>query len=217
MGAMQMNDTAAFGRVLIDQLEWRDAFRADAAVWEAEGWYGGDYDKLWVRTEGERLRNLLEDARAEVFWDRIVTAWWNLQVGAREDFGDGPPRAWAAFGVQGLTPYWFNLEATLYVGDAGRTAARLKSEYDILITQRLVMQPEAEANLYGKADVARRLGSGLSDLDVGVRLRYELRREFAPYLGAAWQRLFGATAEHARATGGSSSDLQFVAGVRIWF
>jgi copper resistance protein B len=214
---MQMNDAASTGSLLLDQFEWRHDGGDDAAVWEGEAWYGDDYDKLWLRTEGERLQGITEDARVELLWDRIVSRWWSLQTGAREDFGDGPPRSWAALGVQGLAPYWFEVEATAYAGDAGRTAARVKIEYDLRLTQRLVVQPEAEANLYGKADPARQLGAGLADLDMGLRLRYEIRREFAPYLGVAWRRLCGETAAYARAQNLGASELQWVAGLRLWF
>jgi len=214
---MQMDDTEPLGRVLLDQLEWRHTDQGQAALWEGEGWYGGDYNKLWVRSEGERVGGSTEDARVELLWDRIMTRWYSLQVGGREDFGNGPPRTWAALGVQGLAPYWFDLEATFYVGEQGRTAARLKAEYELLITQRLILQPEAEANLYGKSDPARRVGSGLSDFDVGLRLRYEIRRELAPYIGVAWTRRVGASGALVRAEEGSASDIQFIAGLRVWF
>ena len=214
---MQMDDKAHFGQVLLDQLEWRRTDGGDAAVWEGLGWYGSDYNKLFVKTEGERVRGSTEDARVDVLWDHIISRWWSLQAGGRQDFGEGPSRTWAAIGVQGLAPYWFDVEATAYVGEGGRTAARLKAEYDLLITQRLILQPEAEANLYGKSDPERQIGSGLSDLDIGLRMRYEFRRELAPYLGVAWTRRFGPTANLVRAAGGEASDIQFVAGVRLWF
>lgn len=214
---MQMDDTARTGMVLLDQLEWRDSAEGSAAVWEAEGWYGGDYDKVWLRTEGERVDGTTQNARADLLWDRVVARWWSVQAGAREDFGQGPARTWAAIGVQGLAPYWFNTEATFYVGDAGRTAFRLKMEYELLLTQRLILQPEGEANLYGKSDPARQLGSGLSDLEIGLRLRYEVRRQFAPYVGLVWSRNFGGTAAFVREAGGSARDVQLVAGVRAWF
>jgi copper resistance protein B len=214
--AMQMDDTERFASILVDQLEWRQTSEGAAGVWEAEGWYGGDYDKLWLKTEGERVDGLTEDARLEAFWDRAIGRWWDLQVGAREDFGRGPTRGWAGLGLQGLAPDWLDLEATVYLGEQGRTAARVKAEYDILITQRLIVQPEAEANLYGKSDPARQIGSGLSELDAGLRVRYEIRRELAPYIGVAWQRLFGATADFARTRGDGAGDVQFLAGVRIW-
>jgi copper resistance protein B len=214
---MQMDDSALTGRVLLDQLEWRHTDTGSAGVWEGGAWYGGDYDKLWLRTEGERVAGRTEEARVELLWDRIVTRWWDLQVGGREDFGNGPPRSWVAAGVQGLAPYWFQIEATLYLGDAGRTAARLRGEYQLLLTQRLIVQAEAEANLYGRPDPARELGSGLADLDAGLRVRYEVRRELAPYAGIAWRRLLGATADRARAAGVGAAEWQLLIGVRIWF
>ncbi len=214
---MQMDDRERVGRVLIDQLEWRTGQGSDAGVWEAEAWYGGDYNKLWFRTEGERVQDTTEDARAELFWDRIFARWWSLQAGVRRDLGGGPSRNWAAFGVQGIAPYWFDVEATAYAGEEGRTAARFRAEYDLLFTQRLILQPEAEVNLYGKADPDRGIGSGLSDLDLGLRLRYEFRRELAPYIGVAWHKLFGGTADQARAAGKSTSDVQLTVGLRAWF
>jgi copper resistance protein B len=214
---MQMDDTARTSKVLFDQLEWRNTAEGDAAVWDAEGWYGGDYNKAWLRSEGERVGGITQNARADLLWDHTFARWWSIQAGGRQDFGRGPSRTWAAVGVQGLAPYWFDTEATFYVGEQGRTAVRLKSEYELLFTQRLILQPEAEANLYGKADRARQLGSGLSDLEVGLRLRYEVRREFAPYVGVVWSRQFGGTADRVRESGGDPSDVQFVAGLRAWF
>jgi copper resistance protein B len=203
---MQMDDTAPTAKVLFDQLEWRNTAEGNAAVWDAEAWYGGDYNKIWLRSEGERVGATTQNARADVLWDHTFARWWSVQAGGREDFGAGPGRSWAAIGVQGLAPYWFDTEVTLYVGERGHTALRLKSEYELLVTQRLILQPEGEANLYGRADPARQLGSGLSDLQFGLRLRYEVRRELAPYIGAVWARQFG----------GDPSNVQFVAGIRAW-
>jgi copper resistance protein B len=214
---MQMDDTERVGKVLIDQAEWRDTKEGTAAAWDGQAWYGTDYNKLWFKTEGERSDGKTEGARAEAFWDRLIARWWSVQAGVRQDFGQGPARTWAGVGVEGLAPYWFDVEAALYLGEQGRTAARLKAEYELLFTQRLIIQPEVEANLYGKADPERLLGSGLSDLEIGVRLRYEIRREIAPYVGVSWRRLFGETADFSRASGGGRSDLQAVAGLRIWF
>jgi len=216
-GMMQMDDTARTSKLLFDQLEWRNTAEGGAAVWDAEGWYGGDYDKVWLRSEGERVGGTTQNARADLLWDHTFARWWSVQAGGRQDFGRGPSRTWAAVGVQGLAPYWFDTEATFYVGEQGRTAVRLKTEYELLFTQRLILQPEGEANLYGKADPARQLGSGLSDLEIGLRLRYEMRRELAPYVGVVWSRSFGATADRLRESGGDPSDVQFVAGLRAWF
>lgn len=217
-GTMAMDDdtAGAVGTVMLDQLEWRDTAAGGAKVWEGAAWYGGDYDKLWLRTEGEAV-NGATDARVELLWSRIVSRWWSLQAGAREDFGNGPPRTWAALGLAGLAPGWLDVEATVYAGESGRTAARVKAATDLLLTQRLILQPEGEANLCGKSDPARDIGSGLSDLQVGLRLRYEVRREFAPYAGVAWQRLFGGTRTDARAAGLDVSGVQVVVGVRVWY
>jgi copper resistance protein B len=217
VAVMQMDDTASTGKVLFDQLEWRNAVEGNALAWNAEGWYGGDANKVWLRSEGARVAGPTISARADLLWDHTFARWWSVQAGGRQDIGAGPARTWAAIGVRGLMPYWFNSEATFYVGEQGRTAVRLKSEYDVLFTQRLILQPEGEANFYGKADAARLLGSGLSDLELGLRLRYEVRREFAPYIGVAWSRDFGGTADRVRESGRNPSDVQFVAGVRAWF
>jgi copper resistance protein B len=214
---MQMDDATPTAKVLFDQFEWRNSAEGNALAWDAEGWYGGDYDKVWLRSQGERVAGTTQNARADLLWDHTFARWWSWQAGARQDFGRGPSRTWAAMGVQGLAPYWFNIEATFYVGEQGRTAVRLKTEYELLFTQRLILQPEGEANLYGKADAARQLGSGLSNLELGLRLRYEVRREFAPYIGVVWSRSFKGTADWVRASGGSAGDVQFVAGLRAWF
>lgn len=214
---MQMDDRGRTGTFLFDQLEWRNTAEGNAAVWDAEVWYGGDTNKVWLRSEGERVSGTTQYARADLLWDHAFARWWSVQAGGRQDFGAGPGRTWAAIGVQGLAPYWFNTEATFYVGEQGRTAVRLKTEYELLFTQRLILQPEGEANLYGKSDPARQLGSGLSDLEIGLRLRYEVRRECAPYIGVVWSRQFGGTADRVRQSGGDPSDVQFVAGLRAWF
>jgi copper resistance protein B len=185
-------------------------------AWDGRAWYGNDYDKLMLKSEGQRLDGEYE-GDAELLWDRVVSRWWSLQVGVAHDFGEGPSRTWAAVGVQGLAPYWFEVEATLYVGEEGRTAANFSSEYEMFLTQRLVLQPKLELNLYGKDDVRNGIGSGLSDAELGLRLRYEIRREFAPYMGVLWSRLFGGTADLNRDRGGDDSEVQFVAGVRAWF
>ena len=214
---MAMDDAAALGKLLIDQLEWRHAGASDGLYWDAQGWYGTDYNKLWVRTEGERFAGVTEDADVELLWDRIFSRWWSAQTGVRHDIGNGPPRDWLALGVQGLAPYFFRIEATAYAGSAGRTAARLRVQYELLFTQRLILQPQLELNAYGKDDPQRRIGAGVSDLQLALRLRYEIRREVAPYLGVAWVRRFGNTAALARAAGEDVGEVQILAGLRIWF
>lgn len=214
---LHMHGGASVGMLLVDQLEAFEGRDANGQSWEIQGWYGNDSDKLWLRSEGERSRGKLEDANVEAFWNHNMATFWSTQLGVRHDFGEGPARNWAAFGVQGLAPYWFELEATGYVGSGSRTAARLRAEYELLFTQRLILQPEAEINLYGKNDPQRRIGSGISDVQFGLRLRYEIRRQFAPYVGVNWVRRVGSSADYARQYRQPVLDRQIVAGVRIWF
>ena len=213
---MEMNDAAALGKLLVDQLEWREGDGMSGPAWDAQAWYGTDFNKLWLKTEGMRLGSTTEDARAELLWDRIFSPWWSAQAGARHYFGTGPSRNWLAVGVQGLAPYFFAIEATAYVGDAGRTAARFRAEYELLFAQRLILQPELEVNAYGKDDPERQIGAGFSDVQLGLRLRYEFHRELAPYLGVAWLRRLGKTADLVSASGQDPSVLQVVAGIRFW-
>ena len=213
---MQMDDASRFGRVLLDQLEWRDGTGSRSAAWDAEAWYGTDYDKLWARSEGTWLRGAGTSGRAELLWDRIATRWWSLQGGGRYDFGSGPGKGWAAVGVHGLAPYWIEVEATLYAGSAGALAARLKAETDLRFTQRLILQPELQLNAYSRADPARRQAAGLSDCEAGLRLRYEIRRELAPYLGVAWLRRPDETAAlPLRAA--TTERWQWLLGIRMWY
>ena len=217
MHGMDMADNAPLGMLLIDQLEAFDGRGASGQSWQVQGWYGTDANKLWLRSEGERSGGRVQDADVEALWSHAAAAYWDTQLGVRRDFGGGPARSWAAFGVQGLAPYWFGLQATGYAGASGRTAARVRVDYDLRFTQRLILQPEAEANLYGKDDPQRRLGRGLSDVQFGLRLRYEIRRWFAPYVGVNWLRRVGNTAGYARQDRQPVLDRQLVAGVRLWF
>jgi len=223
---MEMDDERSFGTVVFDQLEWRNTDAGSAAAWDAEARYGGDYNKLWLKTEGRyfdsgrvqpgRGSTALE-ASADLLWNRIISRWWNLQAGLRQDFGDGPGRTWAALGVEGLAPYGFDTQATVYLGEEGRSALRVKAEYDLYLTQRLIVQPKIEANAYGRADPARSVGTGLSSAELGLRLSYEFRREFAPYVGLDWSWAFGSTATLIHDQGGDAHDLQVVAGLKVWF
>ena len=202
---------------LVDRLEWQDAKNGNAFNWDFKGWIGGDIDRLWLRSEGEREKGRLKEAEVEALWGHSISPWWDLVGGLRQDFKPGSPQTWGAFGIQGLALYNFDAEATFYVGERGQTAARLKGEYDILMTNRLILQPTAEVNFYGKNDKDRGVGSGLSTTKLGVRLRYELRREFAPYVGVTWNRAYGSTADYARAHDESRNEIRVLAGVRIWF
>lgn len=214
--AESMND-APFGKLLIDQLEYVDGSDASGAALDAQAYFGKDENKLWLKADGERTDGRLQELRTEALWDHAVTAFWDTQLGVRHDFGEGPGRTWAAAGVQGLAPYWFDVEATFYVGQSGRTAARFEAEYDLLLTQRLILTPDIELNAYGKDDPERQIGAGLSNVELGLRLRYEIHRQFAPYIGIDWNRRVGHTADLVRAAGEPALDRAIVAGVRIWF
>ena len=203
--------------VLFDRLEWRAGSHERTANWDSVGWFGGDINRLWFRTEGEVDRKAVREAEAHLLYGRSFSRWWDFVAGVRQDFRPGPAQTWGAVGIQGLAPNFFEVEATAYVGASGRSQVRLETEYELLITNRLILQPRAEINVSGKSDPRRGLGSGLSTGEAGLRLRYEFRREFAPYVGLEWDRKFGGTADFARGQGDPTGGTRFVAGVRVWF
>ena len=202
---------------LLDRLEVSDADTGTALGWEATAWTGGDIQRLWLRSEGESVDGRVEHGDVEVLYGRSVRAWWDVLAGVRQDVGEGPSRTWAAFGVQGLAPYKFELAATAYIGQGGRTAMRAEAEYDTLLTNRLILQWRAEANAHGKSDPLAGIGSGLSTVEFGARLRFEVTRQFAPYIGIEHDRAFGNTADFRRNAGHGEADTRVVAGVRVWF
>ena len=212
-----LGDKAVHTFILLDQLEWQGDQSEGGLNWDAKGWVGGDRNRLWFRTEGQADDGRLGDAEAHLFYGRAFARWWDVVVGVRQDVRPGPAQTWAAFGVQGLAPYWFEIEATGYLSDGGQTAARLEAEYELLLTNRLVLRPLVELNLYGKNNLERGIGSGLSSTDVGIRMRYEFRRELAPYVGVTWNHTFGQTRELAEASGDTVAGLRFVAGIRLWY
>ena len=202
---------------LLDQFEYQDADNGSALSWDATGWIGGDIDRLWLRSEGERTNGVTEDAELQALWGHSISPWWDVVTGVRQDFKPGSPQTWGAFGIQGMALYNFEAEATAFIGENGQTAARLEGDYDILLTNRLILQPTAEMNFYGKNDPQRGIGSGLANTEVGLRLRYEIVREFAPYIGVTWSRSYGKTADLANDEGEDTSEARFVAGIRMWF
>jgi copper resistance protein B len=216
--AMQMNDQATRGMLLFDRLEHTRSTDGDMATrWETDAWWGDDIDKLWLRSEGEKGGNDTWDARAELLWSHAFSTFWDWRLGARDDFGGGPSRQWAAFGVQGLAPYWFDLDATFYAGLQGRTAARLEASYDLRFTQRLILTPDLELNLYGKGDPRRDVHAGFSDGELGLRLRYEFSRRFAPYLGVNWSYRNDSQPFRSMPNRGEPAhELSWLLGVRFW-
>lgn len=201
---------------LLDRFEIADGDHGSAIGWEANAWIGGDVRKLWLRSEGHAEGGHVQAGDIEVLYGQGVRAWWDVVAGIRHDLGEGPSRTWAAFGVQGLAPYKYELSATAYLGQGGRTAARVEAEYQSLLSNRLILQWRAEASLHGKDDPALAIGAGLSTLEAGLRLRYEIRRQFAPYVGIEREWVFGNTARFRRADGEAVHDTRVVAGLRVW-
>lgn len=215
--AHAMHDDAIQRFVMINRLEAWDADPGTGMEWEGQAWIGTDLNRLWLRSEGERVDGDTESADLEVLYGRSVARWWDVVAGVRHDFKPGASQDFAAFGVIGLAPQMFEIEATAYVGERGQTAARFEAEREVLLTNRLILQPLVEVNLFGKDDRQRGIGSGLSTAEVGLRLRYEFTRKFAPYIGVVRERAFGGTADFRRLDDEDIDDTRLVIGLRTWF
>lgn len=198
--------------VLAERLEY-DFDDDDLFVWEAQGWVGGDLNKVWFKTEGERSSDGLEEFELQALYSRAISPFWNLQAGVRYDFDPDPARAYGVFSLQGLAPHWVELDAALFVSETGDVSARLEAEYDLRIMQRLVLQPRLELNAAFSADEEIGVGSGLSSSEFGLRLRYEFSRQFAPYVGLSWAESHGETSKFTDEPDRSS----IVLGIRFWF
>jgi copper resistance protein B len=203
--------------LLLNRLEHWDGQHGTGQAWEASGWVGGNINRLWLRSEGERSDGRTESADLEVMYARSVSPWWDVLVGVKQDFRPADSRTWAAFGIQGLAPYKFETSATAYVGEGGQVAATVEVEYELLLTNRLILQPLVEASFSAKDEPQRGNGSGLNKVEAGLRLRYEFSRRFAPYIGISHERMFGDTADYHEAAGERARDTRWVAGVRVWF
>lgn len=203
--------------VRFNRFEAWDADPGTGQAWEGSAWMGGDVQRLWLRSEGEREHGHTKAADLEVLYGRGISPWWDLVAGVRHDFAPGPSQTWAALGVQGMAPYKFEISATAYLGERGHSAFVAEAEYELLLTNRLVLQPLLEIELRGQDDPVRGIGSGLSSAEAGVRLRYEITRRFAPYIGLVHERTFGGTADHRRSEGEATRETRWVAGVRWWF
>ena len=204
----------------LDRLEAWDADEDGTRMaWEAKGWVGSDLNRLWLRSEGERVGGSTESADVEVLYGRAIARWWDAVAGVRHDFGfgAGPSRTYAALGVIGLAPYMFEVSATAYLGESGQVGIGAEAEYEMLFTNRLIGQWLVEGEAWSKDDPEVGIGSGLSTVEAGFRLRYEFHRQFAPYVGVVWERAYGGTADQRRAQSGDIDDTRIVAGVRIWF
>ncbi len=212
-----MEDDPLVSRVTIDKLEWRAADGPDPLVLDADAWIGRDLHKLGLKTEVEHVDGGTEEAELQLLYRRAVTAFWDFQAGWRRDFRPEPERDFLVLGFSGLAPYMLETDVALFLGESGQVGVRLDAEYEYMLTQRLALVPEIELDIYSEDDAAVGVGAGLSDMEAGLRLRYEVRREIAPYVGVNWAKKFGTTADLAREEGESTSDVQLVAGIRIWF
>jgi copper resistance protein B len=213
-----VEDNRVFGYLNFDQLEGRRSGRNTAFRWDGEGWIGTDFNKLWIKSEGTVINGVISDGDHEMLYARPIPRmrYFDWQAGARFDLDSGPRRTWLALGVQGLAPYWFNVAPTLYIREGGHVAGRLTGFYNLYLTQRLILQPQAELNFYSETDAGRGLGSGLSDIDGGVRLGYQFSRKFAPYIGYVYSGVFGGTATFSRQAGEPTSASQLAFGIWVW-
>ncbi|MGB1256111.1 MAG: copper resistance protein B, partial [Thiolinea sp.] len=216
-GAMHMVDDPVLTKVMIDRFEILNTDEGDKPILlEADAWIGKDLHKVWLKTEIERVGSELEEAEAQLLYSRAISAYWDIQAGFRKDFKP-EEREWAALSLKGLAPYYFDVDASLFFGKGGRTAARFSGEYELMLSQKTALIPEVEFNFYGQSDPAMGVGSGLSDANISLRIQHEFKREFAPYIGVSWNKLFGGTADMARAEGEDTSDVQVMVGFHAWF
>lgn len=213
---LRLADEHIFWGLTANRLEYGSD--SEAIEYDMQAWYGLTYDRALIKAEGEVKHGDLQQSQTDLLWGHAVTAYWDTLLGVRLDQHDGgESRQWLAVGLQGLAPYWFEMNITAYVGDAGRTALSADAEYELLLTQRWVLQSRAELNFNGKDDVVNGQGKGLSSLSLGLRLRYDISRQFSPYIGVQWSSNYGNTADFARLNGESTEETNLVAGLRFMF
>jgi copper resistance protein B len=210
-------DHEPFAFFLLDRLEYRAQKGADALYWDAQAWYGGDYNKLWLKSEGQRtVGGRTQEADLQVLYARRIAPFWHLQGGLRSEVRPGPTQNYGVLAIQGIAPHWFNVEASTFFRN-GEISGRLEAEYDQLLTQRLILQPRIDSDFSTRADPARGVGRGINDVVLGLRLRYEIKREFAPYVGITWSQKLGDTADIARNRGENVRATAVVFGLRVWY
>jgi copper resistance protein B len=208
---------AVVSQVMLNLFEYQLGEDDGGYRWDGEAWIGGDINRLVLKTEGEGDEEELESGELQVLYSRAISPYFDVQAGVRHDFEPSPTRTYATVGVEGVAPYWFELDAALFLSDHGELSARAEGSYDVRLTQRLILQPRAEVTLAAEDIPELGVGSGLSEAELGLRLRYEIRREFAPYIGVTLDQKYGDTADFARAAGEDTSDGRVVIGLRAWF
>lgn len=212
-----MEDDPIVTKIIIDQLETRITNGDDPLVLEAQAWIGEDLNKLVFKLDVEQVKDVTEELELQALYSKAIDPYWDFQIGIRQDQKPAPTKNWLAIGFQGLAPYWFEIDTALFIGEAEQVGLRFQAEYEWMITQRWVLSPEFEINIHSKDDEPAGIGSGLSDSQLGLRLRYEIKREFAPYIGLNWNNKYGNTATFAKNDGEKVSDTQVVLGIRAWF
>lgn len=218
----QVMDDKVYSLVLFDLLEYQLTGAENPVTWDMLWWIGGDFTRFWIKSEGAHSTTVGSgDIEIQALFSRLFAPFWEWQAGLRLDtrYGAGADvtRVLAVVGFEGLAPYWFQVEPAVFVSQDGDISARVTTTYDMFVTQRLIAQPRIEVNAAVQEVPEFGVGSGLNDLDLGFRLRYEIRREYAPYVGVSWRRRFAGTADLARLTGNAVSNLAAVGGLRVWF
>jgi len=207
--------------VMINDLEHAPRLGERPILLEAEAWYGGDYDRLWLKLEGDASTLGPEgEIEAQALFSRLISPWWDLQAGVRVDHAwgtGGRTRPHLALALQGLAPYWFEVETSVFMDIDGNVSAAFTAAYDLLLTQSLILEPEIEVGVSVQDVPEWGIAAGVHDFELGGRLRYEIRRELAPYVGFVWQRAFGGTADLRRMGGLPVRDGSLVFGVRAWY
>jgi len=213
---IRLADEAIFAGLWVDRFEYAESHDVDATEFEGHAWIGDSYNRTLLRSEIEIVNDSLETAELDLLHMRAISPFWNLQFGARREFGEDVDRNWLSIGLSGLAPYWFEVDASLFVGEKGNSLLDIEAEYDLLLTQRLVVQPRIDVHSYGKTDVEAGHGSGLSRVIAGFRMRYEFSRQITPYIGVERVMKFGKTAD-LLPFGEDSKDTHWIAGLRFWF
>lgn len=216
VGFAAMGDDPLLFYAVADELE-TDESDHDEFSWNAQAWLGDGLNKFWFKTEGERSNGDTEAVELQALYSKAISTYWDVQAGLKHDAEPSPTQDWAVLGLQGLAPYFFEVDAALFIGDSGKSAFRINAEYEILLTQKLILRPEIELNFFGQQIREINMGSGLADSELRLVLRYEIRREFAPYIGLSHSQLYGKTADYADLNGVTSSDSKIVMGLRLWF
>lgn len=216
-GGVELMDDHTFVHLMVDEFEFVDVGGENDFAWDIDISAGGDFDKLWAKTRGEQTDGGPDSNELQLLYSRAILPFWDLQAGVRRDLDPGPDRDWAVLAIRGLAPYFFEVEAEIFLGEGGQTSLRVSGEYELLLTQRLILTPELEFVSHGRKDPARLTGSGLGGIELDLRLRYEIKRELAPYIGISRHRLLGGSADLARIAGLDSDETVLSIGIRGWF